>query len=139
MKKFAVALVSALALSALSAGAANAACPGAAPSGKNTTGSAPLPGTLEISVENLSIYGSVLGGFGESDLGTSGTNVTYSGELNGLVGYGELENTSVGTGGVSGSADGQAAGLSGDGSLSGGSLSVEASSPVLIIPCTTIP
>lgn len=123
MKKYAIALVSALALVALPAGAANAACPAVGSSDKSTTGGGPLPGVLEVDAGALSVYGAApLLGYGESDLGTSGTNVTYSGEVAGtgaVVGHGEVEGVSVGTSGVSGSTDGQAAGLvSGSGHVS---------------------
>jgi hypothetical protein len=139
MKKFAVALVSALALSGLTAGAARAQCPAVAPSGKDTTG-IPAGGPVEVNPDALSVYGAVGNlGYGESDFGTSGTNVTYSGELAGTVGHGEIENGSVGTDGVSGSADGQAAGLaSGSGSANVSTADQSVSAGGTSVPCTTV-
>ena len=61
-------------------------CPTAASSG--TTGS----GLLTVDPAALTVFGSAPGlGYGESDLGTSGTNATYSGEVAGGTGHGEVE------------------------------------------------
>ena len=81
-------------------------CPTATSSG--TAGS----GLLTVDPAALTVFGSAPGlGYGESDLGTNGTNATYSGEVAGGTGHGEIENGSVGTGGASGSADGSASGV----------------------------
>ncbi len=126
MKKFAIALAGALALSALTAGGASADCPTepAASSTKNTTGTGPVPGVLEVDAGALSVYGALLGlGYGESDVGvdTITGNVTYDGELAGAIGHGEIENGSVGTNGVHGEADGRLANPAGGPDLASGS------------------
>lgn len=149
MKKFAVAVVSVVAFAGLTAGAANAACPAVSPDTKDSAGTPILFTGLELGVGNpVTVYGEdPLGlGDGESVIGVNTTtgDVTYDGQLAGDVGHGDIENASVGASGVHGTADGQAAGLvSGSGSLdvsaTGASLSVGGSSPVLVIPCTTVP
>ena len=126
MRKLVVVGTSALALALAMSGTAAAQtigtqCPTATSSG--TTGS----GLIAVDPAALTVFGSAPGlGYGESDLGTAGTNVTYSGELAGAVGHGEVENGSVGTSGASGSADGSASGLvegSGTVNTSSGSVS----------------
>ena len=112
MKRLIVAGTSAVALLATPMAGTAAAqtvgsqCPTAVSSGPTGTD------LIAVDPAELTVFGSLPGlGYGESDLGTSGTNVTYSGELAGAVGHGEVENGSVGTSGVSGSADGSASGL----------------------------
>ena len=121
MRKFAVALASALAVSALTAGAANAQCPPVSQDGKDSAGAPVLPG-FEVGTGNpVTIYGEdPLGlGHGESVIGVTGSGVTYDGQLAGIVGHGDIEDASAGTGGVHGSSDGQLGGglVSGSGSL----------------------
>lgn len=148
MKKFAVALVSALALIALSAGAANAShCPPVGSSGNSTGGTGPV----SFSVTDLWVYGEAQaagsGGYGESDFGVvtgpapTDANVTYSGELAGnglLAGHGEVENGNVGTSGVSGTADGQVAGQSASGHLDSTGLTLQTAG-LVARPCGHVP
>lgn len=147
MKKFAVALVGVLALGALTAGAANAHCPPVESSGKDTQGT-PLPGPtgLEVGTNPVSIYGEdpLSLGYGESEIGTDGTNVTYDGEVAGDgIGHGEIEGGSVGTSGVRGSSDGEVTGVvSGSGHVEvtpGVPPSVHASAGSSVVPCITVP
>jgi hypothetical protein len=104
-------------------GTASAACPSGTPAPPATT-------ALISTTSGPDVAGNLPGvGYGQADPGVSGTNVTYTGSLNGQaagIGYGDIENGSVGTGGVSGSADGELAGglLAGSGSLSGATLTV---------------
>jgi hypothetical protein len=147
MKKFVVAAVSAVAFAGLTAGAASAQCPTVSASPKDTSGTPILPG-LEVGIgsgaDTVTIYGQdPLGavGFGESEIGTNGTNATYSGEVAGGIGHGEVEDGSVGTGGVSGSADGQVTGtpVSGSGSATVLGTGDHVSVGGALLSCTTVP